>query len=355
MKSTVALIVIFLVGLVTFEDAFSQGRKRSYSQSKKSRKHASKSRQMSRFNGGRASGIGADEKYLSIGVAVNALNYFGDLAPKSNIVSTELSFTRPGFGVFVDKRFSSRFHGRASLSWGRLQGDDISADPNDELGGKRYIRNLHFRNDIKELALSASFDLWGERTFVTSVKPYIFLGLGVFHHNPKALGAPGTEQAGQWIDLKPLGTEGQFSPHVNVKTYSNFQFSLPFGIGLRYKINRQILLGFEIGYRWLFFDYIDDVSGEYVDPGVFDSEIARKMADRSQEEVGAVTGEKRIISLTPSAYTSIIDEQTYTLLPGYGSPYNIRGNPKDNDIYIITGIHLYYVLGQQRFGQAKFR
>ena len=87
-----------------------------------------------------------------------------------------------------------------------------------ESGVYRYQRNLSFRNRVKELSVVASFDLFeNDATYISRVKwtPYAFLGVSAFLHNPQGLvpendlnGNP-LPQAGEWVDLQPLGTEGQ--------------------------------------------------------------------------------------------------------------------------------------------------
>ena len=96
-----------------------------------------------------------------------------------------------------------------------------SADQADTSNGiYRYQRNLSFRNRIKELSVVASFDLFqNSGMYINRVKwtPYGFLGVAALLHNPQAL-APATDlngnplaEAGKWVDLQPLGTEGQYS------------------------------------------------------------------------------------------------------------------------------------------------
>ena len=55
------------------------------------------------------------------------------------------------------------------------------------------------------------------------------------------------------------------------------------GIGARFRINEVLDFSAEIGFRYLFTDYIDDVSGNYVDLGVFNTELAKAMSYRSSE------------------------------------------------------------------------
>ena len=212
-----------------------------------------------------------NKKYTSIGVNINAMNYFGDLAPLDDMVSTDLSLTRPGFGIFASRRLGPRFSVRASLNWDRIKGDDFeSADPGDQSGRFRYVRNLQFRNDIKELSVVGIFDFAENLATYRSrqqIVPYLFVGVAAFHHNPKALVPEGDvnngdapfPNAGEWVDLAPLRTEGI--------SYKKVQFAIPFGLGLRFKLDERWDLAFEVGYRHLFFDYLDDVSNDYVDLG----------------------------------------------------------------------------------------
>ena len=216
----------------------------------------------------------------------------------------------------------------------------------------------HFKTRLKPLFFFFKFIL----------NPYFFAGVAAFHHNPQAI-APAKDQlgepipqAGKWVNLRPLGTEGQYSGKYNVKPYSLYQISIPVGIGTSYKINNFLDLSFEIGYRVLFFDYIDDVSGNYVDLGALGSPLAKAMSDRSQELYAAVSGKRRAFekAILPNTsyytYVSKYDGKTYTVFAGYGSEYptNNRGGSKQNDIYIVTSFKLTYTLGGT-FRNAKFR
>jgi hypothetical protein len=64
--------------------------------------------------------------------------------------------------------------------------------------------------------------------------------------------------------------------------------SVPLGLGVRWDIGQQLGLGIEYLYRYCFTDYLDGVSGTYIDPAYFDANlspkeaaIARDMHDKS--------------------------------------------------------------------------
>lgn len=310
---------------------------------------------------GRKSSFGKEKKYNSVGLSLNAVNYYGDLAPRPQRISTDISFTRPGFGLSFVHRFGPRYSLKAEFMYATIKGSDAdSADPGDlENGIFRYQRNLSFRNRIKELSVVAVFDLFeNQSTYISRVRwtPYAFLGMAAFHHNPQAQ-APATDlngntlaEAGQWIDLRPLGTEGQYADlqptavNSGIKPYKQLQLGIPFGIGARFRLNEVMDLWADIGFRYTFTDYLDDVSQNYVDLDRLSSPLAQAMSYRTNELAGYPT------SPTASTLAGV------NVQNGYGSEFrdNLRGSKSDRDIYMVTSVRLSIILGAT-FHKAKFR
>ncbi|WP_017732180.1 DUF6089 family protein [Nafulsella turpanensis] len=363
-KFSIASIIIILLGFFFCTALYAQSRR-----SIQYREHPSS--------------FGRNQRYYAIGGFIAGLNYFGDLAPTNEIGSTYIPLTRAGLGITGSYRFKRYLSVRSNFMWGRLRGDDITADMEDEDGRFRYARNLHFRNDIKELSFEFVVDFFNHhRTFATRRKlsPYLFFGVAVFHHNPRAKvpemdalhydifeSQPIQENdpryngvsPGDWIALKPLGTEGQHLPGSDIKPYSNWQFAVPGGIGARFRVNRLYDINLELGMRQTFTDYLDDVSTEYINPGAFGegpkANLVRLMSNRSKEPVTAVTGEKRNLeyvleNVYPAvSFGELPDEfgpGPYELINTYGmeGPDYIRG--KDAyDIFIVTKITVIYYIG----------
>lgn len=343
-------LAVFLLSL--FHDADAQLNRNAI---KKNNKRMSSYR-------GRKSWFGKEKVYNMVGLSLNALNYYGDLSPKPGRFSTDISFTRPAIGLVFSHRFGPRYALTGSFMYGTLKGaDSESADQGDTRNGiYRYQRNLSFRNRIKELSVVASFDLYpNNATYISRVKwtPYGFVGVAGMLHNPQAM-APDTDlngnplaEAGEWIDLQTLGTEGQYAnlqagdANAGIEPYKKLQVAIPFGVGARFRLNEILDFSVEIGFRYLFTDYIDDVSKNYVDLGVFgNNELAKAMSYRSSE-----------VALPSFTYTGR-DGQSYSVVPGYGSEYpdNIRGSKNDRDIFMVTTFKLTYILGKS-FHKAKFR
>ena len=358
-------LLLLFISILAINDAEAQRKSKSYLKRK--------NKKIGKYKGGSIH-FDKNKRYVSGGISIDAVNYFGDLAPTTNMASTNISFTRPAFTIYGTYRLLPNLSLRGSFGWNRLVGDDFeSADPYGEESRFRYVRNTSFRNDIKEFAFVGIWDIFGNHgTFLNRVSftPYVFGGVAVFHHNPKGK-APKLDkfdqplaEAGEWVALRELGTEGQLSPHYDVKQYSVIQPSIPFGLGLRAKLQKRLDFEFEIGYRYLFTDYIDDVSGMYVDLGALDSELAKAMSDRSNlsnEPTSVNTGELRnaeaINAVTnTTSYTSEYDGRVYTVYGGYGQEHETanRGMSSDKDIYIVTSFKIAYIISGS-FKRAKFR
>ena len=204
-------------------------------------------KRMSHFKG-RKSNFGKEKAYTALGFSLSALNYYGDLSPRPGLLSTDISFTRPALGVSLLHRFGPRYTVTGNFMYGTLSGSDAtSADAQDISNGVyRYKRNLSFRNRIKELSVVASLDLFeNQATYISRVPwtPYAWAGVALFHHNPKAL-VPGADlngqplaEAGEWVSLQPLGTEGQYAEllptdvNYGIEPYKLIQVAIPFGLG----------------------------------------------------------------------------------------------------------------------------
>ena len=357
------VLIFLLLSVLIVDDAIGQQRSKRESRRKQSRMINNGNRQAT-FSGSRLPFANA-KQYITIGVSANALNYFGDIVPRNTILSTDIAYTRPGLGISSTARLGPAFSVRAEFMYGRISSSDFAvADPENEESRPRYVRNLQFRNNIKDLSLIGMLDLFPNPSTVSlrmRFTPYVFAGVSVFHHNPQGK-VPGqaiflqehlTEpfvpaQAGEWVALKHLQTEGPES------TYSNFQISIPVGGGFRFRINNWFDVEAEVNYRYLFTDHLDDVSGHYVDKGLLDSDLAKVMSDRSLEPVDVISDELRaiysaegVLNRNVSSYIGA-DGIEYVHLGGYGQPHEsaIRGNAGDNDIFVTTTVRVVMMLAR---------
>lgn len=177
-------------------------------------------------------------------------NYQGDL--QETRVTTHQSHGAFGLGAQYD--FNARLSLRGGFVYGRISGDD-------KLNNDEFLRqrNLNFSSRLLEGNVSAELRLFDlDEKWVT---PYIFAGIGVFGYDPYTF-----DTSGQKIYLQPLGTEGQgLDAYPDRKPYSRVQVALPFGGGIKFRVTERVTLGYEIGLRKTFTDYLDDLSKTYVD------------------------------------------------------------------------------------------
>ena len=85
------------------------------------------------------------------------------------------------------------------------------------------------------------------------------------HFNPKG------KYNDKWYKLHPIGTEGQGILEGS-KKYSRITGLLSVGGGFRLSLNRYWGVGFELGMRKTFSDYMDDVSTYFPDPAIFNGD-----------------------------------------------------------------------------------
>ena len=208
-------------------------------------------------------------------VGGGTMNYIGDLNNQSVV-----SPLHAAGAIGVRTRFDNRWSVRVEAAYGRISCE------------KDYIklRNLSFRSDIFELCAMAEFNFrpFGPGATEAAWTPYIFGGIGVFHHNHMAL-CTGDLGDQSWVALQPLCTEGQgTSLYPDRRPYALIQLSMPFGVGVKWRISKTFSLTAEYGFRKTWTDYLDDVSTTYVEASLLEKEVndgslAVRMADRSGE------------------------------------------------------------------------
>jgi hypothetical protein len=196
--------------------------------------------------------------HSSVSFGAGSSNYIGDLVPAGGLFSVASQTMRWNAGLQYTRHLSRHFSGNIQVSYIRIAGDDNYFSSTGVFEGN-YLRNLHFRNDLKELSVSAVYEPMGNAENLSKrplLSPYLYVGVAGFTHNPVArqiivpsITAP---TLGSWVDLQGENTEGA--------EYSLVNLSIPFGFGFRYKLAAQLDLGFDFGYRVSLSDYLDDVS-----------------------------------------------------------------------------------------------
>ena len=209
-----------------------------------------------------------------LGVKGGISFYYGDLAKNSTFLGT--GNIHPSFFIFTHHPLTNWLGIELEAGMSKLSAFDNNT--NDQ---SRNRRNLNFESQIAEanikLMLTPVQFQFGR--FGPSLKAYGALGIGVYHFNPY------TYYQDEKYFLQPLGTEGQ-GLNGYPAPYSLTQINIPICGGLKIDI-RPFSFGFEMSFRKLFTDYLDDVSDRYVQKSILEEEkgaISAALADRSPNQ-----------------------------------------------------------------------
>ena len=238
--------------------------------------------------------------------------YQGDLAPRPLRISFgpgNLSWgVSTGYNVTPWASINTRF------MIGRLAGDDSFAeDPG------RKSRNLSFYSPLYEYGVYTDLNvnkLW-KSLDKYKLRMYLHLGVSAFRFNPQAW------YQGQYVELQPLGTEGQTIPGTGKKPYSLTNWSRPMGLLIEFDVAKRWSLGLEAVPRKTWTDYLDDVSGTYVN---YDEMVAagNPLGAALSNRMGEYLGSDPVRVATGTA----------------------RGKPDKNDWYTFFGFYVKVKLGK---------
>jgi Domain of unknown function (DUF6089) len=229
------------------------------------------------------------------------MNYQGDLNPNSFTVG----HSKFSAGLGIRQPLSRWFTARAGFVIGKLEAADRY--------NRDYLkpRNLSFFTSIKEIHAGLEFHFMNISK--TRFTPYIYGGIAIFHFNPWSY-----DDDGNKTFLQPLSTEGQGIPEFpSQKPYKLTQFSLPFGVGIKYAVSDKVIIGLEFSQRKTFTDYLDDVSSFYVD----------------RTTLLAAKGPKAV----EMAYRGLSTSAPGASYPAHGEQ---RGTPSEMDWYYFTGLNV---------------
>ncbi len=241
------------------------------------------------------------QQQIQGGMYIGGINYEGDLAPSSFIVS--LSETHLDLGAFIYVKTNDWLAIKINYHHGSLSGSDVNAKD-----AGRFNRNLSFWSPLDELSISSAFFLNSNNQKRHIIKPFLTLGVGVFQFNPQA------KWEDKWYELQPLSTEGQgLKNFPDRRPYKKVQICLPIGAGIHLGLGKRMELICELSLRKTLTDYLDDVSTTYV---------PLENLDKEKGEMAAILS-NRILSN---------DAMSHSL------NMMSRGDPKNKDWYIIGSV-----------------
>lgn len=277
-------------------------------------------------------------------LGMGAANFLGDLGGADQIGTyflrdLEFSQTKSHMQAGFRYRFTPTISAKGSFSYARVAGSDRLTNER-----ARRNRDIEFRSDIWEVSAQFEYALIeehikgryirGKTKFPVNI--YLFGGIGFLRFNPKSR----VNFQGPWIELQPLGTEGQGLEGQD-KKYLRYTVCIPVGIGFKYPITNQWHIGLEYGLRKTFSDYIDDVSGNYFDRGL----------------IRDARGDQAMYFADPASYDTpyspdnpaFTQKGVYTAdgrerIAGATYPGQKRGNSSKDDFYMLANLSVSYKL-----------
>lgn len=239
------------------------------------------------------------------GGMLGGAHYFGDL-------NTSVDLSSPGGMAGLVARYN--FDDRISLKFGG-NFSQIGADDSKSENIYEQARNLSFKSDIMEGTAQFEFNFlpYNHGTRDEYFAPYIFIGFSVVNFNPIAT-LDGTE-----YELRSLGTEGQFLG----EEYYSITGAYAFGGGLKIDVNYEWSINVELTGRYMWTDYLDDVSTTY--PDIDDLEGLRGA------EAATLSDRSILVEGVNSAQI--------------GQPGRQRGNSKTKDQFYYLSVGMVYYFG----------
>ena len=161
----------------------------------------------------------------------------------------------------IQKHPHYAFH--LGFSQGILYGDDSLSS-----FSEKVERNIAIQTPYQAFNARVEIDYFSQLipSYNFQQTPYIFGGIGLISFNPMG------NYQGEWLELQPLGTEGQGTILNSEPLYSKRAWTLPFGIGWRAQLNSLWVFSIEAMWTLTSTDYLDDTHNLYVDAGLLEIE-----------------------------------------------------------------------------------
>lgn len=254
-------------------------------------------------------------------VSIGSSYYIGDLAGLNKQYSNMVKQPRLAGEMGYRRKLVNNLSLNGLAFYQQIFSDDniLNKELKNNTEINNFTRGLHFKNNLIGFTFSANYHpIYQTR----KQKKDLYFGAGVsgFYSNPKAL------NGNTWVDLRPL--EINKNSVQTIRNYNKYNLGVPFLIGASYKIKDSNSLGIEIKWTFTFTDYLDDVSGNSLEPSSI-SPLALQLADRSQESLSAYSkiDRKNGVNLYNQQRGGSFQANPFTTkIKGFGELGDFRGN-----------------------------
>ena len=199
-----------------------------------------------------------DPKTIEVGPHVGASYYMGDINPLYPFYQSRLQY-----GGVVRYNYNYRWTFRFDYAHAKVTADD-------KVTKWRPERGLNFTSTINDFSFEVEFNFLEYYTGNPrkNVSPYIFGGISVFQYKVY------TKVGDDMVDLSDYYTEGPVPE--DAKWYDKMfgktwpvGISIPFGLGVKFALSKQLAATVEWRMQKTFTDYLDDVAKVYPETHAF--------------------------------------------------------------------------------------
>lgn len=195
--------------------------------------------------------------HTSLGFGAGSSHYYSlnkELDDFNRLVNNQSRFN---VGGHLTRHVSKHFSIKGNLNYIRLAGNDFTFDNSALIPTTPDLR-FRFRNDIVEFGLSGLIELNGNQQNYMKrnrFSPYLSAGIALISTNPElyqldSIGGAGIPGASwrRYADI--IATDYPTNPIRNFnETIPSIAFSIPVGVGFRYRLNDFMDFGFEASLR----------------------------------------------------------------------------------------------------------
>ena len=169
-----------------------------------------------------------------IGFSIGGTNYVGDIGRDNYLYPNKVAG-----GIFYKYNWNPRIALRATYSYLPISGDDL--DANTDYRKNRITGPLNFTNIINELAIGMEFNFYEYdlSSFRKGWTPYLLFEVAAFNYT---------------------NVESYTTSQINYGQKTSF--AIPFGIGYKSKLNRNLAFAIEGKFRYTFEDDLDFISNQ---------------------------------------------------------------------------------------------
>lgn len=195
--------------------------------------------------------------HTSLGFGAGSSHYYSltdELGMFNRLVNDQSRFN---VGGHLTRHVSKHFSIKGNLNYIRLAGNDYTFDNSALLPTTPDLR-FRFRNDVVEFGLSGLLELNGNQQNYLKrnrFSPYLSAGIALVSTNPElyqldSLGGAGLPNASWRNYADVIASDYPSNPIRNFdETIPSIGFSIPVGVGFRYRLNDFMDFGFEASLR----------------------------------------------------------------------------------------------------------